>query len=251
MKPVLVVEEVRKYYGRVTAVDGVSLTVEEGSVVGLIGPNGAGKTTLLDIISGVVKPDTGKVKLVTSQGEVDLTGRPISYITRMGVARAFQIPNVFSGLTVLDNLRTAIVASRKIYLNPARSYDALPGVDEEAARLIGLVGLEGREGVKASSLSHGERKLLDIAMALTIKPRVLLLDEPTAGLSAVEKGRIVELIRSLRSRGIPMLVVEHDLDVVFSVSDNVVAMHEGKVLVEGSPEKVRSDPRLRIAYFGE
>ncbi|MCE4602873.1 MAG: ABC transporter ATP-binding protein [Desulfurococcales archaeon] len=251
MRPVLVVEDVRKYYGRVAAVDGVSLTVEEESVVGLIGPNGAGKTTLLDIISGVVKPDTGRVKLATEEGEIDLTGRPISYITRMGVSRAFQIPNVFSGLTVLDNLRTALVASRRLYTRSTRSYESLPGVDEEAHRLASLVGLGDRMEVPASSLSHGERKLLDIAMALTTKPRVLLLDEPTAGLSAVEKGRIVELIRDLRGRGIPMLVVEHDLDVVFSVSDRVVAMHEGKVLVEGRPEEVRSDPRLRVAYFGE
>ena len=251
MKPVLIVEDVRKYYGKVTAVDGVSLTVEEGSIVGLIGPNGAGKTTLLDIISGVVKPDTGSVRLVTPEGVVDLTGKPISYITRMGVSRAFQIPNTFNGLTVLDNLRTALIASRRLYSKPLRSYEDLPDVNDEARRLASLVGLEDRLDVVASSLSHGERKLLDIAMALTTRPRVLLLDEPTAGLSAVEKHRITGLIMSLKKNGIPMLVVEHDLDVVFSVSDKVVAMHEGKVLVAGSPEEVRGDPRLRIAYFGE
>ncbi|MEB3774415.1 MAG: ABC transporter ATP-binding protein [Desulfurococcales archaeon] len=250
MRPVLIVEDVRKYYGKVTAVDGVSLTVEEGRVVGLIGPNGAGKTTLLDIISGIVKPDAGRVKLATPGGEIDLTGKPISYITRMGVSRAFQIPNVFNGLTVLDNLRTALIASRRLYSKSLKKYEDLPEIDEEAMRLASLVGLDERLDVTASSLSHGERKLLDIAMALTTKPRVLLLDEPTAGLSAVEKGRITRLIMDLKASGIPMLVVEHDLDVVFSVSDSVVAMHEGKVLARGSPEEVRRDPRLRIAYFG-
>ncbi|MCE4599606.1 MAG: ABC transporter ATP-binding protein [Desulfurococcales archaeon] len=251
MKPVLIVENVRKYYGRVAAVDGVSLTVPEATTIGLIGPNGAGKTTLLDVISGITRPDSGSVKLAVEGGVVEITGKPISVITMLGVARAFQIPNVFDGLSVIDNIRTAIIASKRLYKSISRNYDSLTEVDEDAKGILELVGLYEKKDVKASNLSHGERKLLDIAIALVARPRVLLLDEPTSGLSALEKGRITSIIESLKKERIPMLIVEHDLDVVFSVSDRVIAMHEGKILVEGDPESVKADQRLRYAYFGE
>lgn len=250
-RAILEVRNVWKRYGKLAAVAGASFTVEEGSIVGLIGPNGAGKTTLLDIISGVTRPDEGRIIFYRDGEGIDLTGRPIPEITRLGVARAFQIPNVFDGLTVLDNMRAALFASHRIYYKATKSYKAYHRIDEEAHRLLRLVGLSGKEDAPAGGLSHGERKLLDIAIALASRPRLLLLDEPTAGLSAVEKNTVVDIVRRLNSEGITILVVEHDLDVVFGVSRKVVAMHEGRVIAEGSPSEVRENPQLRIAYFGE
>ncbi len=154
-------------------------------------------------------------------------------------------------MTVLGNMRAALFASHGIYYKASRSYTSYRTIDEEARKLLDLVGLNGKEDVMAGGLSHGERKLLDIAIALASKPRLLLLDEPTAGLSAVEKSVVVDIIGRLNKEGITILVVEHDLDVVFGVSRKVIAMHEGRVIAEGSPEEVRENPQLRIAYFGE
>jgi len=245
------VKNLFKSYGDKGVLSDINLTIKHGDTLAIVGKSGAGKTTLLDIISGITKPDGGKVTLYTGDRRIDITGKPISKITMLGVARAFQIPNVFDGLTVMDNMRTALIAGRGLYRSIGRDYASLEDISREAYRILELVGLDDKGDVPAANLSHGERKLLDIAMALTIRPRILLLDEPTSGLSTVEKDIVVDLIRSLKRKGIPMLVVEHDLDVVFSIADRVIAMHEGKVLVEGRPSEVREDPRLKLAYFGE
>ncbi len=254
MKPVLIGKGLKKYFGNVRAVDGVFIQINPGEVVGLIGPNGAGKTTLLNLLSGVLKPDSGEV-LVYVGGKkeyINVAGWNPAKITGLGVARAFQIPNIFENMTVIDNLRAAIIASKKLYGKTLRFYDRINDVEREAEKLLKLFGLIEKAESIAGGLGHGERKILDIALALTVKPKILMLDEPTAGLSAAEKPLIIDLIRKLKNEiNAAILVVEHDLDVVFTVSERVVVMHEGKILAEGTPEEIKSDIRVREAYFGE
>jgi branched-chain amino acid transport system ATP-binding protein len=252
VEAVLVAEGLRKYFGNVRAVDGVSLKLGEGETLGIIGPNGAGKTTLLNLLSGVLKPDAGRILVRGERGYVDVTGWSPAKIARMGVARAFQMPSIFENLTVIDNVRAALVAARRLYAGRTEHYDAIPEVEEEAWKLLEFFGLEEKGHVLARDLAHGEKKALDIAIALALKPRVLLLDEPTAGMSAAEKPQVVEMLNRLKKvSGISVVVVEHDLDVVFAVSDRVLAMHEGRVISEGPPERVRSDPLVKEAYLGE
>jgi len=247
------VKELRKYFGSVRAVDGVSFELHEAEILGIVGPNGAGKTTLLNLISGVIKPDSGKVMTRIRGRMVDVTGWPPPKLSSIGIARAFQVPNVFEGLSVLDNLRAAIIARNRLYRSISKPYDGgLAGVDDEAWRLLEFVGLSDKYYVAARSLSHGERKLLDIAIALALNPRILLLDEPTAGLGSQDKDLVVDLIKKFRAeQRKSVIVVEHDLDVVFSVSDRVLVMYDGRVLAIGPPDAVRADPRVRKLYLGE
>lgn len=252
MEAVLVAEGLRKYFGNVKAVNGVSFKLGEGETLGIIGPNGAGKTTLLNLLSGVLKPDAGRVLVRGDKGYVDVTGWSPARIARMGIARAFQVPSIFEGLTVIDNVRAALIASKRLYSWRMDHYDSIPEVEEEAWKLLEFFGLQEKGYTLARDLAHGEKKVLDVAMALALKPRVLLLDEPTAGLSAAEKPQVIEMLDRLKKASrISIIVVEHDLDVVFAVSDRVLAMHEGRVISEGPPEKVRRDPLVKEAYLGE
>jgi branched-chain amino acid transport system ATP-binding protein len=233
----------RKYFGSVRAVDGVTLRLREAEVLGIVGPNGAGKTTLLNILSGVLKPDAGRVLLRLGGRVVDVTGWPPARLASYGVARAFQIPSVFENMSVIDNVRAAVVGRMRLYARTLKPYDGgLREVDEEAWSIMEFLGLEGKAYTLARDLSHGDRKLLDIALALALRPRVLLLDEPTAGLSAAEKQSVTRLVARLREeKRVSVILVEHDLDVVFAVSDRVMVMYEGRVLAEGDPDAVKRD----------
>ena len=247
--------DLKKYFGRVRAVDGVTLSLVESEILGIVGPNGAGKTTLLNILSGILKPDGGKVLLRVEKEPskfIDVTGWPPQRLAMLGVARAFQIPNVFDNLTVLDNVRTAIIGRKRLHRRPFKPYEGgLPDVDSEAEDILEFVGLKGQSYKRARDLSHGGRKLLDIALSLSLHPRILMLDEPTAGLSFSEKEAISRLIARLRSeRRISIIIVEHDLDVIFRVSDRVIVMHEGRILAEGPPDSIREDERVRKVYLG-
>lgn len=249
---VMVGERLRKRFGNVKAVDGVSIRVMAGEVLGIIGPNGAGKTTLLNLISGILKPDSGKVMVRWKEKLIDITGWGPAKIAKLGVARAFQIPNIFDNMSVIDNLRSALMGREGYYSRVLKLYDRIEEVEKEAWRLLRFFGLEEKAEEVALNLSHGEKKVLDIALALALKPTILLMDEPTAGLSAAEKPMITELIGKLkRETGVAIVVVEHDLDVIFSISDRVMAMHEGRLLAEGSPDQIRADARVKEAYFGE
>jgi ABC-type branched-subunit amino acid transport system ATPase component len=237
----LVVRELARRFGGVRALDGVSLSVEDGERRAVIGPNGAGKTTLFNVLSGELRPSSGGVELLGA----DVTGQPTWRLARRGLARVYQRTELCPSLSASENLELARLRPRGASPFSRRERDAHAGARELLAR----VGLEHRGERRASALSHGERRQLELAVALAADPRVLLLDEPTAGMSPAETARIVELIAAL-PRAVTILIVEHDMDVVFRLADRITVLHEGKVLAEGAPAEVRAHPRVREVYLG-
>jgi len=247
---ILVVEDLHKWFGRLHAVDGVSFTLSRGEVLSIVGPNGAGKTTLLNLISGVVRPDRGRVLLRSRDGLIDITGRPPHEVTRLGLGRSFQIPNVFDGLSVEDNIRVSLLTRTGRIGVLRRIYRGFPEVEEELGRVLEIFGLEDARERLGSELSHGMRKKLDIAISFALRPRVLLLDEPTSGLTQGEKRDMIQLIQGLRGGETSFIIVEHDLDVVREVSDSLIVMHEGRVLAHDVPDKVLRMSEVVDAYLG-
>jgi branched-chain amino acid transport system ATP-binding protein len=228
------------------AVDGVNLRVERGSVHALIGPNGAGKTTLFYLLSGFVHPTSGQILL----GGCDIAGFPPQTIARHGLVCAFQISHLFPRLSAVANVECAVLARRGQATAFWRRIDA--DTRREALETLEAVGLADLAGQPAGTLSHGDQRVLEIAVTLATRPSVLLLDEPTAGMSPVETLQTVALIRRLaRDRGLTVLLVEHDMSVVFSISDRVTVLHQGAVLREGRPEEIRADAAVVEVYLGE
>jgi len=244
MTPVLEVIDLGVAFGGIRAVDGVSFAAEQNAITTIIGPNGAGKSTLFNLISGLIRPDAGRVVL----GGVDRTGSPPHLMQRAGLGRSFQITNLFFELTVFENLRLAAqrLEPRLRFLLPAGKSDrAIARVGD----LIDRFGLQAKIGELAGALSHGEQRRLEIAVALAAKPSILLLDEPTQGMSHADTAEIAQLIRDL-SRDVTILLIEHDIGVVMNISSHMVVMHQGKKLAEGVPSAVRADPAVKAAYFG-
>jgi ABC-type branched-subunit amino acid transport system ATPase component len=242
----LEVREVAHAFGGVRAVDGATFNVEEGSITGLIGPNGAGKSTLFNCISGFVRAQAGTVTL---------DGRPIGRlsphrIARAGLVRTFQTPRALTRMTVLENVLLATPRHPGEHLGRRggkREREAQKRADE----LLALVGLDSHTNALAGTLSGGQRKLLDLIRALMAAPRLLLLDEPMAGVSPTLRVQLLQHIRDLRDRdGITLLIVEHDLDFVMGASDRIVVMNDGRVIADGTPEEVRGDERVVDAYLG-
>jgi branched-chain amino acid transport system ATP-binding protein len=243
--PAIRVGGLAKEFGGLRAVDGVSFDVAPGERRVLIGPNGAGKTTLFHCITGVLWP---------SAGEVALFGRGITRLpepvrTALGMSRTFQISNVLADLTVVENMTLALLGTdrRKWVLH--RPVDTFGAVRVRAMEGLVRVGLERRAASPARLLSYGERRQLELALALNSNPRVLLLDEPCAGLSPSERQRISQTIAQL-PRDITLLMIEHDMDVALALADRVTVLHRGKVILEGSPAEVQANPEVREVYFG-
>lgn len=232
-------------YNGVKAADGVSLKVHEGEFLAVIGPNGSGKTTLLNLCTGYVRPRSGSVHL---DGR-DITRLTPRAITRLGVARAFQIPQLFSAQRVIDNMMLALAAGGGLWA-PTRPLDTAER-RSEATALLDLVGLGDDSRKISSDLPEGHRKLLDIAMALALRPRLLLLDEPTSGVSSLERFSLMEaLIAALRQRQITALFVEHDMDVVARYASRVLVWNAGKIMAEGHPSQVFQDVRVLESVIG-
>ena len=234
-----------KRFGGIKAVQGVDLTVRDRSLHALIGPNGAGKTTAFNLISGMFRPDEGTIKL----RDQSIAGLSPEKITRAGVGRSFQITNLFPALTVEENIRLAVQARHPRRFDPWTAAHAIGEIRGETATIIRYLGLAGIEPAEAGALSYGGQRLLDMGLALATKPRLLLLDEPLAGLAAAERQRIGDIIKRI-SADIPVLLVEHDIDRVFQIADAVTVMNEGKVLVDGSVEDARANPRVQEVYIG-
>jgi ABC-type branched-subunit amino acid transport system ATPase component len=238
-------EHVSKKFGDFAAVDNVSISLRHGRLHALIGPNGAGKTTLFNLLSGMYIPETGGLSYA-GQG---IRGLSADRFAALGIARSFQITNLFQGLTVFENLRLGVQAHASERFNTWRAKETLESVNAETRALVCFLGLEGVESAEVSSLSHGGQRLMEIGLALTARPRVLLLDEPLAGLAAAERERIVGMIRTL-SQHMSVLLVEHDIDRVFEFADRITAMANGVVLIEGNAEQVSSDRQVQEVYLG-
>jgi branched-chain amino acid transport system ATP-binding protein len=246
----LQVRDVVRAFDGVRAVDGASLDVEAGSITGLIGPNGAGKSTLFNCISGFLRPQSGRVLLDGKR----IDRRPPHRIARVGLVRTFQTPRALTRMTVLENVMLAAPRHRGERLGGSLAPSARRrerDVKVRAAELLELVRLDGHAAALAGTLSGGQRKLLDLVRALMAEPRILLLDEPMAGVSPTLRAELLEHILALRKRdGITLLIVEHDLDFVMRASDRVIVMNDGRVITHGSPDEVRADERVIDAYLG-
>ncbi|UFN47438.1 branched-chain amino acid ABC transporter ATP-binding protein/permease [Roseomonas sp. OT10] len=243
--PVLAAEAMRKSFGGVKAVRGVSFAVEDRRLHALIGPNGAGKTTAFNLLSGMFPLDEGRVTLDGQR----VDGMEAHAITRAGLGRSFQITNLFAGLSVEENIRLAVQARHPHRFALFRDAHAIPELRADTAELLRWTGLAGVEQAEAGSLSYGGQRLLDMGLALATRPRILLLDEPLAGLAAAERERVGDLIKTL-SADIPVLLVEHDIDRVFRLADRVTVMADGQVLVDGSVADARDDAGVQAVYLG-
>jgi branched-chain amino acid transport system ATP-binding protein len=238
-------DNVAKVFGGLKAVDGVSLNVLPGERRALIGPNGAGKTTLFHCITGTLAPSSGTVRLFGA----DVTTTPEHARTALGMGRTFQITNVFTDLTLVENLALAIVGTEARKWTMHRTLSSFADVREQALQGIAAVGLEGRAETPVKLLSYGERRQLELALALNTNPKVLFLDEPCAGLSPSERQRLVGLVRAL-SRGITVIMIEHDMDVALGLADQVTVLHRGRVMAEGTPAEIQANTQVRDVYFG-
>jgi branched-chain amino acid transport system ATP-binding protein len=242
----LEIRNLTKAFGGLRAIDDVSLDFPSGSLSAVIGPNGAGKSTFFNLISGAFRPDSG---------EVLLDGRDIIRLSRSermhrGIARAFQVASCFPTMTVMENLMAAVAAHVGQWGNLSRRFPP-PGVRARAEEVMELVGLTHVPNVEAAILSHGDQKLLDIAIALALEPKVLLLDEPTAGMGPEERWRMIERVRDLwEQRKLTLIFIEHDMDIVFQVANTIRVLCYGRVLAEGTPDEIRNDKAVIEAYLG-
>jgi branched-chain amino acid transport system ATP-binding protein len=242
----LTIENLRKSFGGVSAMNGVNLHFEQGSLTAVIGPNGAGKTTFFNLITGAFSPDAGSVLL----GGENIAGLTPPEIVRRGVGRAFQIASIFPSFTVYEAILCAVNAHRGWHAKLGRRFP-LPEARSQADEVLELVDLRSRAGTLTGNLSHGDQKLLDIALALALEPRVLLLDEPTAGMGTEERWQMIETVHQLWERKkMTLIFIEHDMDIVFKYAQTIRVLSYGTVLAEGTPDEVRHHPKVIEAYLG-
>ena len=235
-----------KRFGGITATNGVSFQVQENELVSVIGPNGAGKTTLFNLLTGHIVPDSGKVFF---KGK-DITGVAPHAISRMGIGRSFQRINIFSKLSTFQNIQVAILSAQHkshFFFSSSRKMAV-----QETEEILQSVGLLEKSSTKGGLLSHGDQKRLEMGIALATRPSLLLLDEPTQGMSPQETNEMTELIKSLvKDKGLALIFVEHDMKVVFGISDKIIVLHQGAVIFSGTPASVRSNEDVQRIYLGE
>ncbi|OQY93139.1 MAG: ABC transporter ATP-binding protein [Chloroflexi bacterium UTCFX4] len=239
------VESIYKSFDDFMAVNGACLTVERGALVAVIGPNGAGKTTLFNLITGLHKPDRGKIIF---EGQ-EIGGLAPYEICRRGIARAFQIANIFPRLSVFENVQVAVFAQQRQSRNLFQPAQRLARAETE--EILENTGLQQQAQRVAGALSHGDQRILEIAIALGSQPHLLILDEPTAGMSPEETAKTMNLVQQLaRARGITILFCEHDMDIVFSVAQSIMVMRHGETIIQGTPDEVRQNHQVQEAYLG-
>jgi branched-chain amino acid transport system ATP-binding protein len=246
MKTLLQTEAITKRYGAILVTDKVSLDVKEGELHAIIGPNGAGKTTLINQLSGELRSDSGQIRF----GNEDVTGFGINARARMGLVRSYQITSVFDEFTVLENATLAALGARTHAFKFWRSLLGDQAALAAAREGIEAAGLSTRTDAPASALGYGERRQLELAMALAARPKFLLLDEPMAGMSVQESGAVVALLKSLK-RKYTILLVEHDMNAVFALADRISVLVYGRLMVTGTPEEIRGNAEVRAIYLGE
>ncbi|MDR3603860.1 MAG: ABC transporter ATP-binding protein [Desulfomonilaceae bacterium] len=242
------VRMLNKAFGTVVTAKDLNFSLYRGIITSIIGPNGAGKSTLINVLTGLLAADSGEIWF---QGR-EITNEPIHRRVKQGLGRSFQVVNVFGNLTLFENLAIPVLALRRRAKGMIKSIARLKEVREDVEMVLTQVGLLDEAYMIARSLSHGDQRLLEVAIALAAKPRLLFLDEPTAGMNPVERSRILETIRQLSQTGkVTFVIVEHDMDIVFSLSDRVIALHRGKIIGDGSPEQIKMNPQVREVYLGE
>jgi branched-chain amino acid transport system ATP-binding protein len=242
----LKVDNLRKSFGGVVATSDVSIDFPTGSLSAVIGPNGAGKTTFFNLISGGLQPDSGRIVL---DGE-DIVGQPSSEIVRKGIGRAFQVAKLFKSLTVEESLRGALQSplGRSLQMHGRFPTD---DTRDSAHEVMQQLGLEKKADVVSGNLSHGDQKLLDIALALVLNPKVLLLDEPVAGMGPEERTQMIDTVYALwKKGGLTVVLIEHDMEIVFRISQHIHVLSYGKLLAQGNPEQIRNNPAVIEAYLG-
>ena len=240
------VEEIGKSFGGLMAVNGVSFQIEKGELSSIIGPNGAGKTTLFNLLTGHLSPDKGRILFK----EKEITGLSPHGICKLGIGRSFQRTNIFPRLSAFDNVQVAVMSWRRKSSNIFLRVQKM--LREETDEILESVGLGDKKEMTAGLLAHGDQRRLEIGIALGSHPELLLLDEPTAGMSPEESGRTVELIQGLaRERGLTLLFIEHDMNVVFGISEKIRVMHMGSIIAEGMPEEVRANQDVQRIYLAE
>ena len=243
---ILETKHLTKAFGALTAVNAVSLGIEAGSLHSIIGPNGAGKTTLFNLLTGTFVPTSGKVLL---DGK-EITGTPANRVAHLGLARSYQRTTVFPAFSLFDNVWVAAFATGKSWKGLLyKRINTYSEVAERARQALQDVGLESKSSQLAREISHGEQRQLELAIALAAAPRVLLLDEPAAGLSPEESRRMVSLVRGLKGR-YTIVLIEHKMDIIMSVSDRISVMHFGSLIAEGTPGEIQRNPEVRRAYLG-
>ena len=243
----LTTQALAKSFGENRAVNGVDFIVKQGEVLALIGANGAGKTTLVNLISGLFRPDSGQIifenRAVTHQSSHDRI--------KAGIARSFQLVNLFDQLSCLDNVALSIFSREGKTLNLTALASRDRAVWDEADDVLRQFGLDSKAAIPAGTISHGERKLLDVAIAYALRPKLLFLDEPTSGVSTREKASIMDIVSAIvRSGGITVVIIEHDMDIVYRYSERIVVMHEGEILADGTPDEIRRNDTVTTTLIG-
>lgn len=246
MSTLLEVKNIGKAFDGFKAVDDVSFMMSKGELNSIIGPNGAGKTTLFSLLSGKLRPDTGQVFF---NGK-DITGLPPHKICKMGIGRAFQRTNIFPKLTAFENIQVAVMSwknkSQNLYLDAQKMFR------DEVDEILDSIGLGEKKQTTAGLLAHGDQKLLDIGIALANQSEMLMLDEPTAGMSPEESGKAIELIGHLvKEKELTLLFIEHDMNIVFKISEKILVMHNGRLIAEGAPEEIRNNEEVQRIYFAQ
>ena len=247
-KNVLQITSVEKTFGGLHALNDVNLNIEEGKVHAIIGPNGAGKSTLLNVCIGRLHPDSGSV---TFDG-VDIIGKTPYEINQAGIARVFQTPEIFADLSLLQNVMIPAFAKRDgaFKLNPFKALSAEHTIKSDAENILEEMGLIGQKDHHAGSMSRGDKRRLEMAMCLIQRPRLLLLDEPTAGMSRHDTNRTIETMKDIKKSGMTKIIIEHDMHVVFSVADHISVLAQGAIIASGTPEEIKGNPVVQEAYLG-
>jgi branched-chain amino acid transport system ATP-binding protein len=246
-RAILETKDLTRYFGNVAALDNINLVINKDQITSLIGPNGAGKTTFFNALTGRFKPSSGRILF---KGK-DITGLPPHKIIPKGLARSFQITSVFKELTVLENIRAAVIARSTARMNLFKNVGSFSSLYEQSMHYLKLVGLEDKKDMPCKTLSHGDMRTIEVGMTLASDPDLILLDEPTQGMTPEETKRMVDLIKELSKKTkTTFFLIEHDMNVVFSISDRIVVLYYGNVLADGSPDEIRANHKVKEAYLG-
>lgn len=243
----LSVDNLKKHFGFVRAVDNISLEIREGEIVSIIGTNGAGKTTLVNLISGYLKPDGGRILFF----DKDITYASPYVRIKLGVGRSFQLIQLFGNSTVLDNVRTALFSKYGMIRRGLLPADRYSSVTDEAIQILNNFNMSDKKELTPTGLSEGDLKILDIAIAFALKSKLLLLDEPTSGVATSDKFKVMDsIVSAIKKEGVSTLIIEHDMDIVSGYSDRVIVMHEGKIMAEGKPDEIMENREVKATVFG-